>query len=97
VQQRRIAFASQALQQPADMSLALPHLVGGLSLGNQSLLCFLQRDQIRTFSYRGGMRRFTLDTPSLERYTTRNFSESTLHFVFNVWEPYASRAQNFER
>ena len=43
--QNPVAFALEALQQPAHMPFALADLLGGLPLRNQALLCFLQCDQ----------------------------------------------------
>src|SRR5580704_12185979 len=43
--QRRVAFALESLQQPANMPLALADLLGGLPLRDQAFLRFLQSDQ----------------------------------------------------
>jgi hypothetical protein len=40
-----IALLSHLHQKSSDMTLALPHFFGCLSLCDQPLLCFLQRDQ----------------------------------------------------
>jgi hypothetical protein len=45
VNQGTVAFALHALQQPPNMPLALPDLLGGLFLRNQSFLGFFQGDQ----------------------------------------------------
>jgi hypothetical protein len=45
VHQCRVALALEAIQQPANMPLALADLLGGLPLRDQSLPRFLQSDQ----------------------------------------------------